>query len=150
MVTGTQTASSIKTAALGNLIESFSGIPDFPADIPMAPLLRLSLASLRKDAAESDALYHASKTLGFFYLDLRHDDQGKALLSDADGLFCVGEELFDLGREELDKFNYKPLGSYFGYKGFGKGIVDKSGTLDRNEFYNVCSSGHLSYCAVCT
>ena len=28
-------------------------------------------------------------------------------------------------------------GSYFGYKGYGMAVVDRKGTADRNEFYNV-------------
>lgn len=141
MVTETYTTRSTRSASTKTTIsidESFDGIPPFPSNIPTAPLLRLSLAALRNDATESNALYHASKTLGFFYLDLRRDAEGEALLKDADGLFGVGRELFDLGRKELGKYNYKPMGSYFGYKGFGTGIIDREGNLDRNEFYNVC------------
>jgi hypothetical protein len=75
--------------------------------------------------------------LGFFYLDLRGDEAGEKLLNESSQLFGVGRELFDLGREELDRFDYKSLGSYFGYKGFGKGVVNAKGDLDWNEFYNV-------------
>jgi len=63
---------------------------------------------------------------------------GESLLRDADQLFKVGEELFDLPVEEKQKYDFAEQGSYFGYKGYGSGIVDKKGTKDRNEFYNVC------------
>jgi hypothetical protein len=112
-------------------------IPPFPDDIPTAPLLALSLASLRTSPSESAALYTASKELGFFYLDLRGDALGETLLSESDQLFGVGEALFEEGAEELGKFDYSGVGSYYGYKGVGKGVVDREGARDRNEFYNV-------------
>ena len=62
---------------------------------------------------------------------------GDSLIRDAEQLFKVGEELFDLPLEEKQKYDFASQGSYFGYKGYGSGIVDKKGTTDRNEFYNV-------------
>jgi hypothetical protein len=120
-----------------SLSSSSPNIPPFPIDIPTAPLVRLSLAKLRSDKAESDRLFTASQNLGFFYLDLRDDHQGEELLSEAEQLFKVGEELYELGREELAKYNYKNQGSYFGYKGIGRPIPEENGRLDWNEFYNV-------------
>ena len=124
-------------SANGVLDDSFPGVPPFPTNIPTAPLVRLSLASLRNSKEESDRLYSACKGLGFFYLDLRKDEAGDRLLNEADQLFEVGKSLFELEREELSKYDYKALGSYFGYKGFGRAVVDEKGSLDRNEFYNV-------------
>lgn len=120
------------------LLQSFPDIPPFPANIPTAPLLRLSLPALRQSNAESDRLWSASTNLGFFYLDLRGDALGEQLLSDSTELFDLGEKLFNLGSEELQKYDYSEHGSYFGYKGFAKGVVDKEGRRDGNEFYNVC------------
>jgi isopenicillin N synthase-like dioxygenase len=117
--------------------DSFHDVPPFPNSIPTAPLVRLSLANLRNSHVESERFYSACKGLGFFYLDLRHDEAGEKLLGEADKLFEVGKALFELGREELGKYDYKHLGSYFGYKGFRKAVVDENGTLDWNEFYNV-------------
>jgi hypothetical protein len=85
--------------------------------------------------------------LGFFYLDLTGDAEGQALLEDADKFFELGPQLYDLGRDELQKYDYKAQGSYMGYKGFGAGVVDGNGNLDRNEFYNVCTSSRLKCCA---
>ena len=119
---------------------TFPQITPFPSNIPIAPLLRLSLFKLRNDAAESDRLFSASKDLGFFYLELGGDEEGAALLRDTDKLFALAPQLYDLGREELQKYDYKSLGSYMGYKGFGSAVVDAEGNLDRNEFYNVSSS----------
>ncbi|KAF2650473.1 Clavaminate synthase-like protein [Lophiostoma macrostomum CBS 122681] len=44
---------------------------------------------------------------------------------------------FNLPIDEKTKYDFADQGSYFGYKGYGKGIVDKKGTRDRNEFYNI-------------
>jgi hypothetical protein len=116
---------------------TFPLLTPFPDDIPTAPLLRLSLTKLRNDPAESDRLFSASKDLGFFYLDLTGDSEGEALLQEADQFFALGPKLYDLGREELQKYDYKSQGSYMGYKGFASAVVDEKGNLDRNEFYNV-------------
>lgn len=122
---------------------TFSTLPPFPSDIPTAPLHRLSLSKLRDNTSESDRLFSSCKDLGFFYLDLRSDSEGESLLSDADELFKLAPKLFDLGREELQKYDYKSQGSYMGYKGFGSAVVDEKGNLDRNEFYNVRSTSNL-------
>jgi hypothetical protein len=128
-----------------DLETTFPNIPPFPTHVPTAPLLRLSLSALRAhDAAESARLFSVSKALGFFYLDLRNDPQGSQILSEADDLFKLGEEVFELGREELSKYDYSEQGSYFGYKGFGRAFVDEKGSLDRNEFYNVSLDTPLS------
>lgn len=116
--------------------DNFSGLPQFPEDVPTAPLLRLSLTKLLNGEIEECArLYQASTDIGFFYLDLRHSSN--ELLNDADALFRVGEELFELSLEEKTKYDFSAQSSYFGYKGKGVSVVDKEGNLDRNEFYNV-------------
>jgi isopenicillin N synthase-like dioxygenase len=115
----------------------FPGLPPFLSDIPTAPLHRLSLSKLRNDPAESDRLFSASKDLGFFYLDLRGDEEGEKLLKEADQFFHLGPNFYDLGRDELQKYDYRSQGSYMGYKGFGSAVVDEKGNFDRNEFYNV-------------
>lgn len=130
--TETETVTSPPTA-------SFPDIAPFPTSIPTAPLLRLSLSALRSDPAESARLFQACKDLGFFYLDLQGDELGQELLRESDALFRLSRKLFDIGRDDLQKYDYSEQGSYYGYKGFGKGVVDRKGTLDRNEFYNVCS-----------
>lgn len=116
---------------------TFPDLPPFPSDIPIAPLHRLELSKLRNEPAESGRLFSASKDLGFFYLDLRQDTEGQALLSESEKLFGLAPALFGLGREELEKYNYAAQGSYMGYKGAGISVVDEKGNLDRHEFYNV-------------
>jgi len=118
---------------------TFPGLPPFPSNIPIAPLHKLSLAKLKCDPAESVRLFSSCKDLGFFYLDLRNDDEGEVLMDEASQLFELGPKLYDLGREELSKYDYKAQGSYMGYKGLGSAVVDEKGNLDRNEFYNVLS-----------
>lgn len=125
--------------------------PPFPDDVPTAPLLRLSLSKLQSnDADEIARLTRACEDLGFFYLDLRGSDTGDSILNDADQLFKVGEELYDLPLEEKRTYDFSAKGSYFGYKGYGDNVVDKTGRTDRNEFYNVscsvsqCCSNSLS------
>lgn len=141
---------------------SFANLPPFPDNVPTAPLLRISLQKLLDgDADEEERCWNACRELGFFYLDLRSQaggvsytegidhaegidnsslgdaSLGEALLSDADQLFEVMKHFFDLSVEEKVQFDFKDKGSYFGYKGYGAGIVDGKGTRDRNEFYNV-------------
>lgn len=128
-----------ETITQTSLLETlaFPNIPPFPLDIPTAPLYRLSLSTLRSDPAESARLFQSSQDLGFFYLDVRGDVEGEKLLKEADQVFELAPKFYDLGRDELSKFDYKSRGSYMGYKGSGTSIVDEKGNLDRNEFYNV-------------
>lgn len=115
----------------------------FPDNVPTAPLLRVSLAKLiTGDAEEEERCWKACQELGFFYLDLcrSHDDVQfmDGLLVSADRLFGTMKQFFELPMEEKVRYDFKEKGSYFGYKGYGEGIIDKMGTRDRNEFYNVC------------
>ncbi|KEQ65455.1 Clavaminate synthase-like protein [Aureobasidium melanogenum CBS 110374] len=130
---------------------NFLNLPPFPEHVPTAPLLRISLSKLKQgDPEEIDKLWKACCELGFFYLDLRGasdshkshpmssvDVNGEQLLQDAEDLFRVGKSVFDLPVEEKVKYDLKDQGSYFGYKGYGQGVIDAAGTKDRNEFYNV-------------
>ena len=131
---------------------SFPDLPPFPDNLPTAPLLRISLQKLlQHDADEQERGWKACCELGFFYLDLRtshpgNEDEkssidGNAILKNAEQLFEEGmKSFFDLDVEEKVKYDFKDQGSYFGYKGYGAGYVDKQGTRDRNEFYNVSCS----------
>jgi len=143
--------------------DAFPGLPPFPDNVPTAPLLRISLQKLlQHDKEEQDRCWKACCELGFFYLDVcnatttqsrtNNDDDdddnadessseqavdGDALLQDVDTLFSVMKSFYQLDVEEKSKYDFKDKGSYFGYKGYGQGIVDARGTKDRNEFYNV-------------
>ena len=94
----------------------FTTSPPFPNDVPTAPLLRLSLLKLLKnDALESTRFFQACKDLGFFYLDLRGTLVGDSILNDADRLFDIGEQLFELDLEEKQKYDFSAQQSYYGY-----------------------------------
>ena len=90
--------------------------PPFPNNVPIAPLLRLSLEKLLKnDTQESARFFQACKELGFFYLDLRGTPAGESLLDDANRLFDIGEHLFELDLEEKQKYDFSAQQSYYGY-----------------------------------
>jgi isopenicillin N synthase-like dioxygenase len=138
---------------------TFSDLPPFPDNIPTAPLLRISLKKLLdQDPSETDKVWKASRELGFFYLDLRDaasststststSINGPALLQDVDALFSLGEQLFALPVAEKQKYDFADQGSYYGYKGLGAGVIDKQGTCDRNEFYNISKDDMLGLSA---
>lgn len=117
---------------------TFADLPHFPDNVHTAPLLRISLQKLLgHDLEEEQRCWNACCELGFFYLDLTTSNTGEALLEEADELFEVMKGFFELNVEEKQKYDFADQGSYFGYKGYGKGIVDKEGNRDKNEFYNV-------------
>ncbi|KAI4945121.1 hypothetical protein J4E91_008098 [Alternaria rosae] len=132
--------------------DSFPDLPVFPDNVPTAPLLRISLQKLLdRNEEEQNRCWQACLELGFFYLDVRNSTNsgngneqnndtavdGDALLQDVDKLFEVMRDFYDLDVSEKVKYDFKDQGSYFGYKGYGEGYVDKQGTKDRNEFYNI-------------
>jgi hypothetical protein len=140
-VNGTHTNGDSHIDAFTAPQQEFRGLPPFPTDVPTAPLLRLSLASLlARDSDEVARFNRACEELGFFYLDLTGCEQGKTLLAQADSMFGIGEELFKLPVEEKKKYDFSMQKSYFGYKGMGTNVIDRKGNLDRNEFYNVSTS----------
>ena len=136
---------------------SFSDLPPFPDNVPTAPLLRISLKKLLdQDASEIDQVWKASRELGFYYLDLRDaistsasspSINGPALLQDVNALFSLGEQLFALPVSEKQRYDFMDQGSYYGYKGLGAGVIDKQGTRDRNEFYNISKDDMLGLSA---
>lgn len=120
------------------LVSNFEDLPPFPDDVPTAPLIRLSLDKLlRHDEEEVHRFCNACEDLGFFYLDLRDADTGASILSEADKLFNVGEELLALDLAEKRKYDFSKKNSYFGYKAMGAAVINQSGKLDKHEFYNV-------------
>ncbi|KAG9560366.1 Clavaminate synthase-like protein, partial [Aureobasidium melanogenum] len=80
---------------------------------------------------------HGAQTKGDNVGKFEVDIDGEQLLQDAEDLFRVGKSIFDLPVEEKVRYDLKDQGSYFGYKGYGEGVIDAKGTKDRNEFYNV-------------
>jgi isopenicillin N synthase-like dioxygenase len=110
----------------------------FPTDVPTAPLVTISLKNLvSDDGQEKKRLFEASKSLGFFYLDLRECADGEALLGGSDEIFDLNERFYSLPIEEKNKYDFAAQGLYFGYKGMGAEVIDGKGTKDKNEIYNV-------------
>lgn len=110
-------------------------LPEFPTDVATAPLLRLSLLKLvNHDAAEIDRFVNACCDLGFFYLYL--DGPGDTIHEQSQQMFNIAEALFDLPLEEKKKYDFSAHKTYFGYKHLGGSVADRTGRLDRNEFYN--------------
>lgn len=120
---------------------TFDNLPTFPDNVPTAPLLRISLARLvANDAAEEERLWRACCDLGFFYLDCRDSSSnnlGNNLVDNANKLFDLGDRVFSLPVEEKQKYDMMGENSYYGYKGYGAGVIDKKGTRDRTEFWNL-------------
>ncbi|KZP01734.1 oxidoreductase [Calocera viscosa TUFC12733] len=113
-------------------------LPPFPEDIKTAPLVTLHLTKLlANDADENARLFEASKNLGFFYLDMRGCPEGETLLKGKDALFETAEEFHELPLEEKLKCDYASRGTYAGYKGVGREVIDRKGTKDRNAIYNM-------------
>ncbi|KAF3490786.1 uncharacterized protein GIQ15_00303 [Arthroderma uncinatum] len=93
---------------------------------------RLSLASLlADDPAEANRLLLACQDLGGFYLDLRSTELGERVMADADRLFRLGGDIFDLTEPEKREYDMAKFGGYYGYKGY------RNRTLDTKEFYTV-------------
>lgn len=110
----------------------------FPDNVPTAPLVTIRLKNLiDQDVHEKGRLFEASKSLGFFYLDMRGCEEGEALLDGSNTMFDLIEKFYNLPVEEKLKYDFAAEGSYFGYKGLGAEVIDGKGTRDKNEIYNV-------------
>lgn len=83
--------------------------PPFPDDVPTIPLLHLSFAKLLAgDRYESERLFSACKSLGFFMLDFQDTSEGRAILEVVETLEEVGAKTFDYDLDEKER--YKPKG----------------------------------------
>jgi hypothetical protein len=130
----------------------FGKFPQFPSDLPVAKLPRISFSKLlENDNNESDALFESSRSLGFFLLDFEGNIEGREFLGNAERMFDINEEVNALDQDELLKYAYKPPTSLFGYepvplherftdysryKEIGN-LKIEDGKPDRIEFYNV-------------
>lgn len=88
--------------------------PPFPADVPTAPLPRLSWSKLsQSDSDESRRLLDASIEHGFFLLDLTETPDGASLLSNVAEAHEIGKRFF---AEDLEvKKEYKVNSGNVGY-----------------------------------
>jgi len=123
---------------------TFATFPPFADDVKTAPLVTLSLAKLQSAPAatnpESQALFDCAKALGFFYLDMRGSPEGETLLDGAERLHELEHKFFDLSEADralCSRENNSDGAGYFGWKKMGTMVMDRQGTLDRYETYNI-------------
>ena len=87
----------------------FEAYPQFPEDVPIASLPKISLRKLVSgDEGEAKEVFHACRAEGFFLLDLRNEPAGDKLLRDIEAMFAIAKEVMDLSLEEKTKFNKNP------------------------------------------
>ena len=84
------------------------------------------------------------------YLDIRGCEAGKRLLGNADNMFSLMDQFFDLPMDEKTKCDFSSQGSYLGYKGKGREVMDDKGIKDYDEMYNVSwPPDHIYSSSVC-
>lgn len=105
-------------------------IPPFPSNVPTADIYSVDFNLLAAgNEEEARKVFEASRGYGFFYLSNTHIDY--------DFMFDLANETFKLPLDEKMKYEMGNTGRYFGYKMSGSQYVDKKGTPDKSEFYNV-------------
>ncbi|EEP79887.1 predicted protein [Uncinocarpus reesii 1704] len=110
-----------------------------PSASSTGSLIRVSLARLLlNDQLELQRLGEACREHGAFYLDLQMTEIGNHILEDADRLFLLGEQLFNLSSSEKEKYDMCKFGGYYGYKGY------QNRMRDMKEFYAVSKDDILS------
>ena len=109
-----------------------SALPELTPSVANASLMIIDYNLLvQQDPAELRKLFQASTELGFFYLKL-----GNQL--DPSPIFTLAEKVFELPLDTKMKYEMDGKnGVYFGYKAVGSMYVDKQGTPDKIEFWNI-------------
>ncbi len=114
--------------------------PPFPAELPTAPLVSVSLAKLKaSDGAESKAFFDACRSLGFFYLDTTGSPLGCSLVAEAERLNDLQARFFKMPNHEKEEYAREKVDPFFGYRHGDLGTCHDDGTPKRNESYNVRS-----------
>ena len=89
--------------------------PAFPDDVPTADIQCLSFVKLlSNDALESEKLFEACKSWGFFHLSLDGCPQGETLLKAAEEMFEFNRQVHEIKDEEKMAFAYSPPRQLFG------------------------------------
>ncbi|KIJ06004.1 hypothetical protein PAXINDRAFT_103550 [Paxillus involutus ATCC 200175] len=115
-------------------------LPPFPTDVPTHPLLIIDFELIKAgDYVESERLWEAATTLGFWYLKNHGADK------EVEAMFDVGAETLALPLEEKMKFEQGDEGQSCGYKKSGANAVDASGQLDAVEFINISKDDALAF-----
>ncbi|KAK0259744.1 hypothetical protein LTR02_002605 [Friedmanniomyces endolithicus] len=112
--------------------------PPFPAELPTAPLVSVSLAKLKaSDGAESKAFFDACRSLGFFYLDTTGSPLGCSLVAEAERLNDLQARFFKMPNHEKEEYAREKVDPFFGYRHGDLGTCHDDGTPKRNESYNM-------------
>ena len=87
----------------------FSRCPEFPSDVPVADIPAISFDKLKSGSdGESERLYEACREHGFFLLDFDNSEEGAVLLHDAERMFDLTKETFELSQPVLEEYASKP------------------------------------------
>jgi hypothetical protein len=93
----------------------FELLPPFPNNVPIANIPRLSLNKLfANESFESERLYDACRTYGFFHLNLEGPSGGESLLKDAEAMYELDRRIHRLEQVEKMKYAYSPPSQLFG------------------------------------
>lgn len=94
----------------------FDKCPPFPSNVPVVPLPTVSLYDLENNSGyEMEKLFQACREWGFFFLDLKDSERGRALLADGEKMFDLTEETYALDKSILDNYAYNPPHDLTGY-----------------------------------
>lgn len=89
--------------------ESFAKLPPFPDDVPMVTPQRLELSKLLSGyEADSETLFEACASLGFFLLDLRGCTEGETISKENEAGSNIGQDFYALSDAEKSKFPLLP------------------------------------------
>ncbi|KIJ66625.1 hypothetical protein HYDPIDRAFT_109724 [Hydnomerulius pinastri MD-312] len=116
-------------------------LPPFPTDVRTHPLLVIDFELIKAgDVIETQRLWEAATSLGFWYLKNHGTDQ------EVNDMFDMGAETMALPLEEKMKFEQGDDGRSFGYKKAGANAIDAGGQLlDTVEFINVSKDDALAF-----
>lgn len=108
----------------------------FPDNVKTADIARLSLEKLLDhDEIESERLFHACQTYGFFHLAVDGVEGGK-FQADLQRMYELDEGLHSLPEDVKMKHAYAPPKQLFGFKQAGRNKVE-SGAPDRYEAWTL-------------
>ena len=93
----------------------FNQYAPFAKDISTANTACLSFHKLlSNDAAESEKLFDACRTYGFFHLNLEGHCESERLLEDAEAMFELDRQVHEMELDEKMRYAYSPPHQLFG------------------------------------
>ena len=115
--------------------------PPFPADLPTAGLVSISLDELQSRASKSEAekLFAACRKLGFFYLDLNGCELGRSIIREVEQLHVLQQNFYARPLEEKDEYGQDKVDPFFAYRWTAceGDVKDAWGRKGRREMYSV-------------